>query len=59
MLLYMNTLAAASIDLGIIMALVREHASGSGLAVLTVAALLLPLLMAATVVQHRRLTVTR
>ena len=54
-LLYMNTVAAASIDLGIVIALLRNSPTGSGLAVLAVAVALLPLLMAATVVQHRRL----
>jgi hypothetical protein len=54
-LLYMNTVAAASIDLGVVMALVRQQPSGSGLAVLAAAAVLLPVLLAATVVQHRRL----
>jgi hypothetical protein len=54
-LLYMNTVAAASIDLGIVIALLRKPPTGSGLAVLAVAVALLPLLMAATVVQHRRL----
>ena len=54
-LLYMNTVAAASIDLGIVIALLRKPPTGGGLAVLAVAVALLPLLMAATVVQHRRL----
>ena len=59
MLLYMNTVAAASIDLGVVVALVREHAAGCGLAILAVAVVLLPLLLAATVVQHRQLTATQ
>jgi hypothetical protein len=55
-LLYLNTVAAASVDLGLVIAIIRSGPSGSGLVVLSVTVALLPVLLTATVVQHRRIT---
>ena len=54
-LLYLNTVVAASVDLAVTIALLRAGPSGTELAALGVALALLPVLLTATVVQHRRI----